>query len=52
MNAGLLTAFSDAVDGVTAALTDTVGPALIGAAVVGVGISLAIGFVKKIRSAV
>jgi len=52
MNTALLTAFTDAVDGVKTAITGTVGPALIGAAVVGVGVSLAIGFVKRIRSAV
>lgn len=48
----ILTEFSGAVTEVTTGLTATVGPAMIGLAVVGLGISLGIGWVKRIRSAV
>lgn len=47
-----LTAFSAAITDVQDAITDTVAPALIGVAVVGLGVTLGVRWVKRIRSAV
>lgn len=46
------TSFSTAVGEVTEAITDTVGPAMVGIAVAALGVSLAVGWVRRIRSAV
>ncbi len=47
-----LTAFSAAVGDVEDAITTTVLPALVGIAVAALGVTLAVSWIKRIRSAV
>jgi len=48
----ILTDFTDAIGDVTTAITGTVLPAMVGVAVAALGVTLAIGWIKRIRSAV
>nr|DAU79848.1 MAG TPA: INOVIRUS (FILAMENTOUS BACTERIOPHAGE) STRAIN XF, Helical virus [Inoviridae sp.] len=52
MNSLNLDAFSDAVDSVTGAIGTTVLPAMVGIAVAALGVTLAVSWIKRIRSAV
>ena len=47
-----LTTFSSAVGDVTDAITGTVLPAMVGIAAAALGVSLAVRWIKRIRSAV